>query len=175
MSNPRLEKTVATHPLFFVFPLLMLYAASMDVLTMRIANAISLALVAVFIVMAIGAGMAPGELAVHLAIGAAVLVANMLLFYLRLVGGGDAKLLAAAAVWVGYEQLMPFVVYVTVFGGALALVLLAFRRMPAAALPLPSWAIRLHNPSEGMPYGVAIAAGALAVYPTTTVPMLLAG
>jgi len=165
---------VAAQLLLFAFPLLMIFAAAMDVLTMRIANGISIALIASFVIVALVAGMPAQQMLVHVGVALAVLVANMALFYLRLVGGGDAKLLAAAALWVGYEQLLPFVVFVTVFGGALALLLLAYRRLPAAALPLPAWASRLHNHGEGMPYGVAIAAGALLVYPMTAIPLLLA-
>ena len=71
-------------------------------------------------------------------------MAGMVLFSLNLVGGGDAKLLAAAGLWIGYDQLVPFLLYVTIFGGALALLLLAYRRFPAGALPLPAWAARLH-------------------------------
>lgn len=108
-------------------------------------------------------------------VGVAVLIAGMLLFSLRWVGGGDAKLLAAAALWIGYEQLLPFLVIVTIFGGALALFLLAYRSVPASALPLPAWALRLHSAGESMPDGIAIAAGALAVYPLTTWPAQLAG
>jgi prepilin peptidase CpaA len=152
----------------------MLYAAAMDVFTLRIANGLSIALIAAFFIIALVAGMPAQQMLVHLGVAVAVLLANVLLFYLRLVGGGDAKLLAAAALWVGYEQLIPFLVYVTIFGGALALLLLAYRRMPAGALPLPGWASRLHNQGEGMPYGVAIAAGALLVYPLTGSPLLLA-
>jgi len=158
--------------LLLVFPFAMLYAATMDVLTMRIANPISLGLVAAFPLIALVAGMPAQQMLVHFGVAAAVLLANMILFQLRLVGGGDAKLIAAAALWIGYE---PFLVYVTIFGGALALFLLVYRRAPAAALPLPEWAVRLHKPREGMPYGVAIAAGALVVYPMTTLPALLAG
>ena len=159
--------------LLFVFPFIMLCAAMMDVLTMRIANTISIALTAAFFVVAAIAGMPAQQMLVHVGVGLAVLLANMLLFQLRLVGGGDAKLLAAAALWIGYEQLIPFVVYVTIFGGVLALVLLAYRRAPAGALPLPAWASRLHNRSEGLPYGVAITAGALVIYPLTPLPILL--
>jgi prepilin peptidase CpaA len=165
---------VLVYPLVLLFPFVMLYAAMMDVLTMRIANTISLGLAVAFFVVAAIAGMPAQQMLVHVGVGLAVLVANMLLFHLRLVGGGDAKLLAAAALWVGYEQLIPFIVYVTIFGGVLALVLLAYRRAPAGALPLPNWASRLHNPGEGMPYGVAITAGALIVYPLTPLPGLLA-
>ncbi|MCZ7596436.1 MAG: prepilin peptidase [Hyphomicrobium sp.] len=165
---------MAAYPLLFVFPFVMLYAATMDVLTMRISNSVSIGLAAAFFVVALIAGLPAQQMLLHAAVGAVVLLANMLLFQLRLVGGGDAKLLAAAALWIGYEQLIPFVVYVTIFGGVLALLLLAYRRAPAGALPLPEWASRLHNREEGMPYGVAIAAGALVVYPMTSLPALLA-
>lgn len=159
--------------LLLAFPFIMLCAAMMDVLTMRIANALSIGLVALFLMLAPVAGMSAQQVLMHLGVGAVVLIANMLLFHLRLVGGGDAKLLSAAALWIGYEQLAPFLVWVTIFGGALALALLTYRRMPAGALSLPAWALRLHKQGEGMPYGVAIAAGALLVYPMTAIPRLL--
>jgi prepilin peptidase CpaA len=170
----RSEKSVVNQLLLLAFPLLMLFAAAMDVLTMRIANAISVALVGAFFVVALIAGMPLQQVLIHFGVGFAVLLVNMVLFQFRLVGGGDAKLLSAAALWIGYEQLVPFAVYVTVFGGALAVALLAYRSFPAGALPLPDWATRLHNRKEGMPYGVAITAGALIVYPATAIPLLLA-
>jgi prepilin peptidase CpaA len=157
----------------FVFPLLMLYAATMDVLTMRIANALSIALVAAFLIVATVAGMSFMQMLMHLGIGVAALLVCMVLFQLRFVGGGDAKLLAAASLWVGYEQFAPFIIWVTVFGGLLAVLMLAYRNMPATALPLPNWALRLHANGTGIPYAVAITAGALMVYPTTGIPQLL--
>ena len=165
---------MATYPLLFVFPFVMAFAAAMDLFTMRIANAVSLGLAAAFLIVASIAGMPMQEMLMHLGVGAVVLLAGMLLFGLRLIGGGDAKLLAAAALWIGYDQLIPFLVYVTLFGGALALLLLAYRQTPAGAFPLPAWAMRLHHRDEGMPYGLAITAGALAVYPLTNWPTLLA-
>ncbi len=164
-----------TSLLLFVFPLGMAYAAAFDILTMRIPNGVSLGIAAAFLVVAPIAAMPMQEMLMHLLVGAAVLIAGMILFSLRYVGGGDAKLLAAASLWIGAEQLLPFFIYVTIFGGVLALLLLAYRRTPAGALPLPTWAARLHNPSEGMPYGLAITAGALVVYPLTAWPALLAG
>ena len=164
---------MAGYPLLFVFPFAMAYAAASDLLTMRIANSVSLGLVVAFLVIALIAGMTAEEMLIHFAIGAALLVAGMLLFGLNLVGGGDVKLLAAAGLWIGYDQLGPFLLYVTIFGGALALLLLAYRRFPVGALPLPTWAARLHAEGEGMPYGIAIAAGALVVYPLTNWPTLL--
>jgi prepilin peptidase CpaA len=169
--NP--ETGVAGYPLLFVFPFAMAYAASSDLLTMRIANNVSLGLVGAFLVIALIAGMPPQEMLLHLAVGVALLIAGMVLFGLNLVGGGDAKLLAAGGLWIGYDQLVPFLLCVSIFGGALALLLLAYRRLPASALPLPAWAARLHTEGEGMPYGIAIAAGALAIYPITNWPALL--
>jgi prepilin peptidase CpaA len=162
-----------TSLLLFVFPLAMAYAAAIDLLTLRIPNGVSLAIAAAFLVVAPIAGIPVQQMLVHLGVGASVLIAGMALFSLRLVGGGDAKLLAAASLWMGYEQLLPYLVYVTIFGGVLALLMLAYRQTPAGALPLPDWAVRLHKPRTGMPYGLAIAAGALAVYPLTPWPALL--
>jgi len=156
-----------------VFPLLMLYAAAMDILTMRIANNISIALVLTFFLVAPLAGFSVEQMLAHLAIGLAVLAIMVLLFHFRFIGGGDAKILAAASLWVGYEQLVPFLVAIAVFGGLLAVLILAFRRAPASALPLPGWALRLHQRGGAIPYGVAITAGALFVYPMTAVPQLL--
>jgi prepilin peptidase CpaA len=159
--------------LLLAFPLAMAYAAAIDLLTMRIPNGVSLGTAAAFLVVATIAGMPVQEVLVHLVVGAGVLIAGMALFSLRLVGGGDAKLLAAASLWIGYDQLLPYLVYVTIFGGVLALLMLAYRQTPAGALPLPDWAVRLHKPRSGMPYGLAIAAGALAVYPMTAWSALL--
>ncbi len=97
------------NPLFLVFPLLMLFAAVMDILTMRIANAISIALVGAFFIIAPAAGMPFQQLLVHIGAGLGVLIANMLLFHLRLVGGGVAKLLAGAARGIGDEQVLPVI------------------------------------------------------------------
>ncbi|MDH4980970.1 prepilin peptidase [Hyphomicrobium sp. D-2] len=156
------------------FPFAMLYAAAMDVFTMRIRNYVSIAIAAAFPVVALIAGLPAHQVLMHFGIGAAVMLLTMALFAFNLMGGGDAKLIPAAAVWMGYEQILPFLVYMTLFGGALSLFVVFYRSFPAAALPLPQWALRLHQPGYAIPYGVAIAAGALIAYPLTTVAMALA-
>ena len=163
------------YALVMVFPFAMAFAAATDLLTMKIPNLLSIGLCAAFVIAAPVAGLTWQEMLSHLAAGSAMLLVGILLFSLNWVGGGDAKLLAAASLWFGFEPLVPFIAYVGIFGGALALVILAYRRMPAAALPLPDWALRLHARGECMPYGVAIAAGALAIYPTTGWYAALAG
>ena len=154
--------------LFFVFPAAMAFAAASDLLTMTIPNRVSLVLVGGFLLLAPFAGLSwSAALANHLAAGGVVLLVGIAMFAMGWLGGGDAKIIAAAALWLGFDQLLPFLAQTAVFGGLLAVAILAYRKFPAAALNLPDWALRLHKKGGGIPYGVAIAAAALAVYPET--------
>lgn len=154
--------------LMLIFPVAMAFAAATDLLTFKIPNSISIALIAAFVVVAPFSGLGWQALGVHLATFAVVLAICIVLFSMGLFGGGDAKLLAAASLWVGYDHLAVYVSMVAVCGGILAVVLLAFRRVD---LPEPirqqGWIARLHDPKAGMPYGIALAAAALWVYPST--------
>ena len=112
-------------------------------------------------------GASLGVVGISLAVGLAVLVLAAGMFALGWIGGGDAKLMAAASLWLGLKGLAPFVLYTGLAGGALALILLALRSAwPAAdsALVASAWARRLATPGESAPYGVAIAVGALAAF-----------
>ena len=92
-----------------LFPLLMAYSAVSDLLTMTIANWISLVLVGAFVVLATVAGMPALQLITnHLACGFAVLVLTFTLFAFGWIGGGDAKLAAATAVWLGWQKLFEY-------------------------------------------------------------------
>jgi prepilin peptidase CpaA len=139
----------------------------MDLLTMTIPNRISLALVAAFFVTAPLLGLSLHDLLMHVGAGLLILAAGIVLFAVGGFGGGDAKLLAAGALWIGFDGLLLYLVNVTVLGGLLALLLLAYRNIPARALPIPEWAAHLHAPKSGIPYGIAIAASAMMVYPKT--------
>ena len=157
--------------LLMSFPVAMAFAAANDLFTMTIPNKISLALLTLFFVAAVATGLSWQAAAMHLAIGAAVLIFGFVLFQLRLLGGGDAKLMAAAALWMGAEHVFVFMAYVTIFGGILSAAILCYRRLVSAgtlvSLPLPGWALRLHKDGTGIPYGIAISAGALVLYPQT--------
>ena len=155
------------HSLLFVFPFAMAFAAATDVFTMTIPNRLNIGLALAFFALAPIAGLGWQDVLSHMGAGAAMLLVGILLFSLGWLGGGDAKLLAVASLWLGFDQLVMFLAYVTAFGGALAVWVLAYRSTPAGALPVPGWAARVHLKGEGMPYGVAIAAGALFVYPAT--------
>ena len=82
------------------------------------------------------------------------------------IGGGDAKLAAATALWFGFGHLLDYLVYASLFGGALTLLLIQFRHLPLPGLlARQHWILRLHEKGGGVPYGIALAAAALIVYP----------
>jgi len=84
------------------------------------------------------------------------------------IGGGDAKLAAATALWLGFGHLADYVVYASLLGGGLTLLLIQFRALPMPRLLVGrEWAERLHKKDGGVPYGIALAAAALLVYPQT--------
>jgi prepilin peptidase CpaA len=151
-----------------LFPALMAFAASSDLLTMTISNRVSLILAGGFLVLALAGGMSGTDLLSHLGAGAVVLIVAFGFFTRGWIGGGDAKLAAATALWLGFDYLLNYLVYASLFGGALTLLLIQFRMMPLPAmLGGQKWAERLHQKDAGVPYGIALAAAALAVYPDT--------
>jgi prepilin peptidase CpaA len=158
---------VTQAPLLLLFPAAMAFAGAMDLFTMTIPNRISLALIAAFLVCGVLAGLTLEQFGMHLLCGAAILALGIAMFSAGLLGGGDAKLMAASAIWVGADNLMMYFLAISVLGGVLALALLAYRKLPAANYALPAWAMRLHVKGSHMPYGVAIAAAALWIYPKT--------
>ncbi|MFZ5691470.1 MAG: A24 family peptidase [Pseudomonadota bacterium] len=152
----------------FLFPTLMAFAAFSDLFTMTISNRVSLLLVGGFFVMALLVGMTGADLVSHLGTGAAVLAVTFTLFACGWIGGGDAKLAAATALWLGFGPLMSYLIYASLFGGVLTLAIMQYRTMPLpAALAGQAWAIRLHRADVGVPYGIALAAAAITVYPHT--------
>jgi prepilin peptidase CpaA len=151
-----------------LFPALMAFAAASDLFTMTISNRISLALVGGFLMLAILSGMGPQEILAHAGAGAVVLAISFSCFAMGWVGGGDAKVAAAAALWFGFGHLLDYLVYASMFGGVLTLLLLQFRQWPLPyALAGQAWLLRLHSKESGIPYGIALAVGALAIYPET--------
>ena len=152
----------------FLFPALMAFAAASDLLTMTISNRISLALVAGFLVLALLGGMGLHDMLSHVGAGAAVLAAAFACFAMGWVGGGDAKIVAGVALWFGFDHLLNYLVYASLFGGALTLLLIQLRQWPLPSpLATQAWLLKLHDKQSGVPYGIALAIGALMVYPET--------
>ena len=152
------------------FPVLMAFAALSDLFTMTISNRISIALVAVFVPFAYLVGLSGQDILIHLACGAGVLVLTFGMFAFGWIGGGDAKLAAATAVWIGWQHLGEYGIYSTFLGGLLTILILAMRGLP---IPLfaqrYAWLARLHDEHSGVPYGIALAIAGLLIYPDTGV------
>jgi prepilin peptidase CpaA len=151
-----------------LFPALMAFAAASDLITMTIPNRLTLVLIAGFLAMALLSGMGLYEILSHVGAGATVLVVAFACFAFGWVGGGDAKVAAAAALWFGFGHLLDYLVYASLFGGALTLLLLQFRQWPLPyQLTGQAWLTKLHAKESGIPYGIALAIGALMIYPDT--------
>lgn len=159
---------IATAPVLCLLALLATAALS-DVVTFTIPNWIALALLALFPVAALAVGLPPLVIAQHFGLGVVLLAAGVALFALRWAGGGDAKLLAAAGLWLGWSAMPTFLLSAAMMGGALALALLALRSpaLRPVALLGPPWVNRLADPAQGIPYGVAIAIGACMALPAS--------
>ncbi|HEX8077698.1 MAG TPA: prepilin peptidase [Chthoniobacterales bacterium] len=152
--------------LLVVFPALMAYAAASDLVTMTIPNRVSLALIAGFAAFAFAAGLPWNALLTHLAAGAIVLTVCFGMFAFRWIGGGDAKLAAATALWFGFDNVLEYLLLATIWGGGLTLFILSLRTQPLPGFALKwGWVLRLHAHETGVPYGIALAGAALAIYP----------
>jgi prepilin peptidase CpaA len=151
-----------------LFPAMMAFAASSDLFTMTIANRISLILIGGFGLLALMTGMSVTDVLSHVGAGASVLVVAFTLFSFGWIGGGDAKLAAATALWFGFNHLFDYLIYSSILGGVLTLLLIQFRMLPLPhVLAGRDWIERLHRRGGGIPYGIALAAAALLVYPHT--------
>lgn len=158
-------------------PVLVVVAALTDLTRMKIPNWISGALIVAFFPAAFAAGLSPLEVGMHLGVGVLVLAAGVALFALRIVGGGDAKLMAAAGLWLGAAALMPFLIWTAILGGAFSVVLIVGRGLAQPYIAgAPAWVATLFRPKGDIPYGVAICGGVLMAFPSSVlVARALAG
>ena len=151
-----------------VMPVLVIIGGLHDLTTMKIPNWISGLLVLGFFPAAFATGVPLMDMAIALGIAFAALLVGMAMFALRWIGGGDAKLMAAASLWLGLSGIAPFLAFTALVGGGFCLVLMAARaQLQVFALNAPGWVTRLMQPKGDIPYGVAIAAGALLAFPAS--------
>jgi prepilin peptidase CpaA len=141
----------------YLFAALLIVAAAGDALYFRIPNQLILLIAGLFLPVALAAGLGLPAIGTHLAISGAVLLGGFLLFAFGLFGGGDAKLLAAAALWLGWPALLPFLLWTALAGGVLG-VLISLR-------VLYDKFIRNVPVNRDVPYGIALAAGAIIALP----------
>ena len=157
-----------------VFPTLVIWAALRDATTLVISNRLTLVTAITFAPAALAAGLSPAAWGLALGTGAIALVLGVIMFAFGWVGGGDAKLFAACGLWLGASAAAPFLLWTALAGGVLAGGLLLARNAAELAPGFgPAWARRLLAKGEGVPYGVAIAAGALAAFPQSPVATAL--
>jgi prepilin peptidase CpaA len=162
--------------ILITFPLLMIGAGIGDCLTYKIPNWLVGLIGLLFFPAAVYAGMPVGEIGWHLAAAAIVLTGCFILFCFGQFGGGDAKLLTVGALWIGMSPLLPFLIFVALSGGVLALVMKFWWlvRLNADVFKLDKLAKRL-KASIDLPYGVAIAGGALIAFPDSWIYQAIEG
>lgn len=157
-------------PLFItkiVFVAFVVLAMLMDLIQMRIPNILSLAVILLFPVAYLGSNM-PTPFLDHLISFGIVLVAGLLLFAFRILGGGDVKFMASLALWTGLGVLPIFVVIMSLVGGVQVLLILMLRKaapqieylLAKFNIILPEWLQR----NGGVPYGVSIGTAVLIVF-----------
>jgi len=141
-----------TELLLAILALILVAAAVIDVRTFTISNRLNLtvALLAPFYWWSIALPLWPG-IALHVAVAAGVFLLLSIAFYLGMMGGGDVKLAAALALWFSPIGTLRFLVFMSIAGGLLTLVVVAAHRL------------RSKPGRPEIPYGVAIAIGALAI------------
>lgn len=138
-----------------------------DLTTMRIPNWVSIALAVTFLPAAFAFGLPLTNMGLHLGLGVMALLIGAGMFAMNWIGGGDAKLMAAACLWLGLTGSAMFLLWTALAGGAVTLAIVFARRMPVLAGYGPGWVGRLMQPQGDIPYGVAIAIGALIAFPSS--------
>lgn len=163
-------ETAAASFAMVLIPLLffgiMAAAAVSDLVSYRIPNILPLLLVVIFLVYVPTLPVPWPDTLSHLGAGLAMLAIGWALFAFGLLGGGDAKLFAAISLWMGWGGLANYLIIFSICGGILALLLLLFRRLPLPGwFSAPPWIAALHDKNQGVPYGIALAAGAIIARP----------
>jgi prepilin peptidase CpaA len=156
--------------LFIPFCLLLVYAAISDIRGYIIPNWISITLIIIFFPTYFLAGLPVDQFWSFVWPALIVFAVCFGLFALGSIGGGDAKLLPASALWIGKAHMIEFIGIIAVAGGILCIVMMLFwsvKRYVPQLLGVVQTA-SMERPKVA-PYGVAIAAGGLITFPFTPI------
>lgn len=161
--------------IIIIFAGCMLAASWSDLTSMTIPNWISLVLVAGFLLVTPFVWQGWAVFGTHILVGLVCFAAGLGMFALGWMGGGDAKLLAATSFWWVWADLAPYLFYTALAGGVLAFFLIFGRKyLPIRMLTL-AWMHRLFKDEKRMPYGLALAFGALATLPRSDLYLTAVG
>jgi prepilin peptidase CpaA len=151
-----------------VFPFCMVFAAVSDMLSMTIANRVSLLLVATFAIVAPLTGMDWATFGGHFLAGLVVLMITFGLFAAGAMGGGDAKLIAATSLWMGMgSTLLGYLAISAMCGGLLTLAILIFRGSALQTITGHNRFLKNFSSEAGVPYGIALGLGGLISFPAS--------
>lgn len=146
------------------FAVLLLWAAWSDIRSLTIPNRVSLGIALLYPIHVLAAPY-PVDWTGGLAVGGSLLLVGFIAFSLNLIGGGDAKMVAATGLWAGPTLLFPFLFYTALIGGGLAMLIWLHHRLVRAG---SVGMLHLTQAEAGfskrpMPYAVAIAIAGLYV------------
>lgn len=149
-----------------IFPFSLIFAGISDAMSFTIPNRVSLVLFIGFLILAPISGMSISEIGMNVLVGFLALLVGFALFARGIIGGGDAKLIAAASLWFGVELIGPFLLMTAVFGGLLSLICMKMHSTPLPySLAGQKWLLNFQSGTAAVPYGVAIGLAGLSVYP----------
>ena len=155
--------------ILIVFAVGMFTAAYKDLTTMTIPNWVSLLVLGGFVLVMPFVWQGWAVLGEHILVGLTVFAVSFVLFAIGGLGGGDSKLMAATAFWWQWPDLAIYIVYTALAGGVLAAFVLFGRKfLPARILTAP-WAYKLIKDEKNIPYGLALAFGALVTLPQSEI------
>lgn len=145
-----MDTSLLTDLLCATLAMMLLWAAVVDIRTRTIANRLNLAIavMAPLFWWATGTELWP-DAALRVAVAVAVFLLFAVAFHLGAMGGGDVKLAAALALWFAPRDTLLLIVVMSLAGGVLTAIVMIDHR------------IRKTEGRPEVPYGVAIAFGAL--------------
>jgi prepilin peptidase CpaA len=158
---------VALTMVVLVFPILTIWAAVTDFMSMTIANRISLGLAAAGLLALVLGAPSWEAFGGHFAAAGLVFAVGFTCFAMGWMGGGDVKFATAVALWLGWGHLLDYAVTFSVFGGLLTLLALFSDRVLDPLPALKVGFLARFQEHRRVPYGVALSAAALQIFPET--------
>lgn len=149
-----------------IFPFALIYAGISDAMSFTISNKISLGMFVGFILLVPFSGLTLAEIGTHVVVGFLMLIVGFILFARGYFGGGDAKIIAAASLWLGPEYTGMFILFAAFYGGILSLIILKIYNTPLPSfLSGQKWLVNYQLGTAAVPYGIAIGLSGLSIYP----------